>query len=197
MFNNDSRTFVRGDRQADPAGLLVGTLAEAWGTWLHAWQAMAGMGVVGRDQHLRHGSKSFDPFGSGADLAGGLAEPLAAAAKAADISPALAEACLVGAESAMRYWGTLAELWLRYEATVAQSMADRTTGGTAASPMEFRMIADDLRGFLRSVGDAASREARLLQRNLERVGETIAEVADRATPSPHPHEHRRRHEVKP
>jgi len=32
---------------------------------------------------------------------------------------------------------------------------------------------------------------------LERVGETIAEAADQATPSPHPYERRRRHEVKP
>jgi hypothetical protein len=198
MIDNDGRTFVRGEGHADPTGLLVGTLAEAWGTWLQAWEVMAGMGAGGSGQHPRHGPKSLDLFGAGADLAGSEAKSqFSSAAKMADISPALAEACVVGVESAMRYWGALAELGIRYEAALAQSIADRTTGRSAASPMECRVIADDLRAFLRGVGDAASREARLLQRNLERVGETIAEAADQATPSPHPDEHRRRHEVKP
>ncbi len=133
-----------------------------------------------------------------APSSGGVAEPRpAAAAEMADIPPALAEACMVGAASAIRYYGVIAELGLRYEASLARTVADRTTGRSAASPAECRARADELRAFLRGVADAANLEARLLQLNLERVGEKIAEAADQATPSPYPLERRRRHEVKP
>jgi hypothetical protein len=196
MINNDGRTFRRGEGHADPTALL-GSLAESWGTWLQTWQVLAGMGTGSHGDPLGAAPKFFESVAARVDGVGGATEPqFAAVAKMADVSPALAEACMAGAESAMRYWGTLAELGLRYEATLVQTIADRATGRSAASPMECRVIADDLRAFLRGVGDAANREARLLQRNLERVGETIAEVADQATPSSHPHEPRRRHEVK-
>jgi hypothetical protein len=142
-------------------------------------------------------AKSFERVASGAVEPGGAAESRQpTVAQMADVSPALAEACMAGAVSAMRYWRTLAELGLRYEASLVQTVADRTTGRSVESATECRARADELRAFLRGVGDAANLEARLLQLSLERVGETIAEAADRATPSPRPYERHRRHEVK-
>lgn len=184
MTDKHGQPFVRGEAEA--MELLLGSFAGAWGMGLQAWQALAGMGAGRRSDHT--GAALVDPMGAHSGQA--------AIAQMADISPALAEACMVGATSAMRYWGALAELGLRYEASLMQAVADRTTGRSVASPAECRVYADELRAFLRGVGDAASLEARLLQRDLERVGETIAEAADQATPSHH-HEHRRRHEVKP
>jgi hypothetical protein len=201
MINNDGQAFVRGEEHA--MALLVGSLAEAWGTWLQAWQVLAGMGTGSRGAALdpfigskQNMTKSFEAVSARADGVGGVESQLAAAAKMADVSPALAEAWMAGAASAMRYWGTLAELGLQYETSLAQAIAGRTTVGSAASPMECRVIADELRAFLRGLGDAANREARLLQLDLERIGEAIAEAADQATPPSHPHERRRRHEVK-
>ncbi len=208
MVDNDGQAFVRGEGQPDPMALLLGSLADAWGKGLQAWQVLAGMGAGSQGDHpgavlaalmglSQNTAKSIEPVASGAAGPGDAAGPgQAAVAQMADISPALAEACMVGAASAVRYWGTLAELGLRYEASLAQTIADRTTGQSAPSPAECRARADELRAFLRGVGDAANLEARLLQLNLERVGETIAEAADQATPSPHPYERRRRHEVK-
>jgi hypothetical protein len=209
MADNDGQAFVGGAGQADPIAPLLRSVADAWGMGLQAWQVLAGMGassqsghpgavlaaLVGAKQNI---TKSSEPVASRAAGPGGAEEPRqATVAQMADISPTLAEACMVGAASAMRYWGTLAELGLRYEASLAQTVADRATGRSAASPAEIRVRADELRAFLRGVGDAANLEARRLQLNLERVGETIAEAADQATPSPHPYERRRRHEVKP
>jgi hypothetical protein len=67
-----------------------------------------------------------------------------------------------------------------------QAVADGRTGqAAAASPAGSRVLADELRAYLREVGDAAMQEARRLQHELEAVSESIAEVADQATPSPY------------
>ena len=207
MADNGDQAFVGGAGQADPIAPLLRNVVDAWGMGLQAWQVLAGMGASSQSGHpgavlaalagaKQNTTNSSEPVASRAAGPGG-AEEQATVAQMADISPTLAEACMVGAASAMRYWGTLAELGLRYEASLAQTVADRATGRSAASPAEIRVRADELRAFLRGVGDAANLEARRLQLNLERVGETIAEAADQATPSPHPYERRRRHEVKP
>jgi hypothetical protein len=191
MVDSSGQAPLYGEGQADPMAVLRGSLADAWAMGLQAWQVLAGIGAV---------DERDGPAGPAASRAesGGVAEPRpAAATEMADIPPALAEACMVGAASAIRYYGVIAELGLRYEASLARTVADRTTGRSAASPAECRARADELRAFLRGVADAANLEARLLQLNLERVGEKIAEAADQATPSPYPLERRRRHEVKP
>jgi hypothetical protein len=180
MADNDAQALVPGEGQAVPMTPLLRSLTDAWEMGLQAWQAFAGMEARGR---------------AGAAVAPKPDET--AGAQMADISPALAEVCMAGAASAMRYCGAVAGLGLRYEASLAQTVADGTSGRSAASPAECRARADELRGFLRGVADAANLEARLLQLSLERVSEKIAEAADRATPSPHPFERRRRHEVKP
>jgi hypothetical protein len=178
MTDKDGQSFVR--HEADSIEMLLGSFAHAWGMGLQAWQALAGMGA-----------------GSQRDNAGAtFVTPRGPPPQMADISPALGEACMIGAASAMRYWSALAELGFRYEASLVQTVADQTTGRSALSPADSRAYADELRAFLRGVGDVANLEARLLQRDLERVSETIAQAADQATPSHH-HERRRRHEVKP
>jgi hypothetical protein len=126
-----------------------------------------------------------------------------AVAQLADMSPAIAQAGVVAAASTLRYWRTLAELQARYQSSLMQGVADRRTGqAAAASPADSRVLADELRAFLREVGDAAMQEARRLQHELEQVSESIAQVADQATPSPYydpghqERPHRRPHHVK-
>ncbi len=126
-----------------------------------------------------------------------------AVAQLADMSPAIAQAGMVAAASTLRYWRSLAELQARYQSSLMQAVADRGTGQSAtASPADSRVLADELRAYLREVGDAAMLEARRLQYELEQVGESIAQAADQMTPSPHhdpDHQerpHRRPHQVK-
>jgi len=206
MIDSSGQSSSRSAEQPDPTEKLLGSFAEAWGRGLQAWQAVAGMGELGQSDpgavrsalmgRMEAVLKAVDADRrQGASDASGGAEN--SGAKLAGMSPALAEAWMAGAASAIRYWSALAALGVRYETSLVQLVADRATGQSARPPAEQRALADELRAFLRGVGDAASREARLLQQNLERIGETIAEAADRATPSPYPSQHRRRHEVKP
>jgi hypothetical protein len=183
--DNDAHALVRSEGQAVPMAPLLRSFTDAWEMGLQAWQVFAGMEAGGR---------------AGAAVAA-KEDPTkrdeTAGAQMADISPVLAEACMAGVASAMRYCAAVAGLGLRYEASLARTVSEGTTGRGAASPAELRARADELRALLRGVADAANLEARLLQLSLERVSEKIAEAADRATPSPHPFDRRRRHEVKP
>jgi len=108
----------------------------------------------------------------------------------------MAQALAIAAGSTMRYWQALADLHARYQASLMRVVADRATGQSAASPIEYRELADELRAFLREVGDAAALEARRLQLELEQVGEAVARVADQATPPPDGQPYRRQHRVK-
>ena len=191
MDDHDRRFSRPGDGPADPVSSLLGSLTELWGKGLSALQVLAPT-VEGA---------SFDAmFPRGRPGAPADAGPVS---QLADMSPAIAQAGIVAAASTLRYWRTLAELQARYQSSLMQAVADRGTGQAAAvSPADSRVLADELRAFLREVGDAAMQEARRLQHELEQVGESIAQVADQATPSPHydpDHQerpHRRPHHVK-
>jgi hypothetical protein len=209
MIDRNGQSFDRSGGRSDPMTQFFVSVADAWGRGLQAWRLLAGFGTSSQSDRAgttlsamidqtESVAKSFEPFMSFGSGSGNATEASRAAmAQVADILPAVAEAYMVGASSAIRYWSTLADLGVRYEAGLVQAAADRVTGQNVASPAECRVLADELRAFLREIGDAATREARRLQLDLERVGETIAQAADQATPPPHPFLHRRRHEVKP
>ena len=58
--------------------------------------------------------------------------------------------------------------------------------GRQASEEEGRAITENVREYLRELGDIAQQEARILQVELEKVGEGLARAADeRGTPPPH------------
>jgi hypothetical protein len=114
----------------------------------------------------------------------------------AELGPAIAQAYIAGASSSLRYFGTLAELMIRYEANLMRAATDRATGRSAAPTSECRVVADDLRALLREIGDAVNREARRLEQDLGQVSEQIAQATDRATPSPQMDANRRWHEAK-
>lgn len=136
---------------------------------------------------LPGGASSTDPANAGQ----------AALANALELSPAIAQAYVVCAGSTIRYCGTLAELFIRHGANLLKATANRVTGNNPTPVTECRVVADDLRAFLREVGEAAMGEARRLENDLAEIGESVARATDRATPSPHPNQDRRRHEVKP
>ena len=193
MDDHDRRFSRPGDGPSDPLSSLLGALTDLWGKGLSALQAMAPMAEGGAS------------FGAMFPRAGGLGASADAGpvSQLADMSPAIAQAGIVAAASTLRYWRTLAELQARYHSSLMQAVAERgTEQAAAASPADSRLLADELRAFLREVGDAAMQEARRLQHELEQVSESIAQVADQATPSPHydpdhpERPHRRPHHVK-
>ena len=94
----------------------------------------------------------------------------------------------------------LAELHARYQGGLMRAVASRASGQAAVPASECRELADELRAWLREIGDAATREARRLQAELDAIGEEIAEAADAATPAPTAtgtDPRPRRHRVKP
>lgn len=198
---------------ADPISTILGALSDLWSKGLSTWQTMAGGGFA---EGGRHGDQADTPYaamiGPVAEMAGSMAAMFphamgteavaeagqAAASQFADLSPAMAQAYMVAAASTLRYWRALAELQLRHQSSLMQAVADRATGQATVSPQGCRVLADELRAFLREISDAAAQEARRLQRELEEVGEAIARATDEATPPPHPPppQTRRRHRVK-
>jgi hypothetical protein len=195
MDDHDRRFTRPGDGPSDPMSSLLGALTDLLGRGMNAWR------VLGPQAE---GAASLGAMFPQAGRPGASADAgPAAVAQIADMSPAIAQAGVVAAASTLRYWRTLAELQARYQASLMQTVADRRTGqAAAASPADSRVLADELRAFLREVGDAAMQEARRLQHELEQVSESIAQVADQATPSPHygpdhkERPHRRPHYVK-
>jgi hypothetical protein len=191
-MDDHDRRFARPGDGPDPMSSFLGALTDLWGRGLSALRAL---------DPKAEGASSFGAMFPRAGLGASADAGPAAVSQVADMSPAMAQACMVAAASTMRYWRALAELHARYQSSLMQAVADRAaTGQAAASPADCRVLADELRSFLREIGDAAMQEARRLQHELEQVSESIAQVADQVTPSPHyPHQerpHRRPHHVK-
>lgn len=190
----------------DPFSQFIKNAVGAWtqgvGAFLEmaggAMSAQGGVAISDIAGQIRHAMRPFTDMVPGgveiceAGKAGG--ETLA---RMFDLSPALAHAYIACASSTGRYWGALAELFIRYETSLLKAAADRAATQGTDSVSESRVLADDLRALLREIGDAAAREAQRLQHDLAKVGEEIAQATDRATPSPHPGHTQRRHEVKP
>lgn len=127
-------------------------------------------------------------------LARAAAETARHSSTAAGVVPGLGKAWLLTVRSSLRYGGALADLSLRHQASLMRATAEARSAPS-------RGLTDDLRAFLREVGDAASLEARRLQRELEEVGEGMARSTASATTAPDTatpaSQDKRRHEVKP
>jgi len=91
----------------------------------------------------------------------------------------MARAAAVAAASTLRYGQALAIVAVRHQAALAQAMGGPPTPGGDVSP---RVLADELRGCFREVGEAACEEARRLALELDAVSEELARVAEAAGP---------------
>ncbi|MBW4550633.1 MAG: hypothetical protein KME35_05915 [Aphanocapsa sp. GSE-SYN-MK-11-07L] len=179
MVDRNGQTFDRGGGHADPFSNFLGSMFGA---------------VISQMENI---AKSFElllPWNI--DACSTPKTDSVEVAQLTDMSPVLAQACMATAISSLRYWSALAELVVQYEASLVKAASEHTTGQSAVSPAECRVLADELRAFLRGIGDAATREARRLQYELEQISEAIAQTTDQATLSPYPYEQQRRHEMK-
>jgi hypothetical protein len=194
--------------QDDSVASFVGAMREAWDIAAAAWQAMAG--------GIGYGGPAANPFARMLGPLAGMATTFSdsyprpiqprhvadaaqgAASQVADMTPAVAQAWMVSTASTWRYWRALADIHARHQGSLTQAVIDRVTNQAAASPAECRVLADELRTYLREIGDAASLEARRLQAALEQVGEATARATDQASPPAHRPglEYRRQHRAK-
>lgn len=160
------------DRPGAPGEAQSDILASWFSDWADAWRVREGVGAPG--------TREF-----------------AASARDA-VFCAPAQAWWIGATAWLRYSSAVAEALARYEAGLAGLTPNPVHEGLATSPSDTRVLVDETRTLLRRVGDAASREARRAQYELEKVGEAIAGAAaagERGSFADNPHV--RRHEVKP
>ena len=91
-----------------------------------------------------------------------------------DLSSVLVQTWLICAMSTLRYWRDLTEVYARHQPMLIRSVARRPPPQPSIPKSEDRVLADELRACLREIGDVAVREARRLQRELERIGEGVA-----------------------
>jgi hypothetical protein len=170
-MSDPNRPFAAsGPVQADAVASFLGAMREAW----------------------KQGAVACQAFASGMQP-GDAAE----AAQLGDMAPALAEAWIVATASAFRYWFSLADVHAKHQASLLRTLTDQAAQ-TAAPAEKGRILVDDLRAYLREFGDVASFEARRLQAELERVGESVAQAGSRADPQEDQGDDkpRRRHRVK-
>ena len=212
MSGQDNRFAHPEAGPSNSVNSFLASLLDLYGTGLSTLQMIVGGGGAGGRRGDQSGSLFGAVLGPMTEMAASFGAMLprppggrgahadagqAAVSQVADMSPAMAQACMLAIGSTMRYLRALAELHARYQASLMQAVADRATGQAAASPAECRVLADELRAFLREVGDVATLEARRLQSELEQVGESIAHAADHATSPQHQQRpHRRPHQVK-
>jgi hypothetical protein len=181
--------------QDDAVASFVGAMREAWDVGTAAWQAMAG--------GVGYGGRAANPFARILGPLAGMATTFSdlyprpiqprdvadaaqgTASQVADMTPAVAQAWMVATGSTLRYWRALADIHARHQGSLMQAVVDRVANRAVASPAECRVLADELRAFLREIGDAASLEARRLQAELELVGESIARATDQASQQTH------------
>ena len=101
---------------------------------------------------------------------------------AADLSPILSRILLVAAGSSLRYWRDLATLCGKHQGSLLQAVNAHAMR-QGLTEQERRLAADELRAFLRELGDTASLEAQRLRMELGSLGESVAELAARDTPA--------------
>jgi hypothetical protein len=101
-----------------------------------------------------------------------------------DHSSAMAGALMVAMTSTLRYWRDLAGIYSKHQTTLMRATAGRMMTSSILSEGDSRLLVDELRAFLREVGQVAVQEGRRLENELEQISETLArrmEQPDQAT----------------
>jgi hypothetical protein len=187
----------------NPLGMLVNAICNVWlsaASTLHAMAAQTGgMPEIGRSgaptgdliaaflSAMTRASAAMSDVmsqataGSPSLVAGVPTERTLA--QDADFAPLVARAVVVAAGSTLNYWRGLAEVYSKHQATMLPWWTKHALSQSPISEAERRLVAEELRGFLREVGDVALREARRLQGELEQIGENVASATDPANSS--------------
>ena len=115
-----------------------------------------------------------------------------ATGKAADLASLVAQTYLVAMVSGLRYWRRVAETYRTHEPAIVRSLMARAAV-PSTSEGERRALIDEIRAYLREVGDVSVQEARIVQTDLDKLAAEVAKVASNCDESTH----RRRWKTKP
>jgi hypothetical protein len=152
----------------DPIGALAAALRDSWALGMSVVEKVLGQGAEGG---------GLDGFGASTGDAG----------KPAEIVSAIAQSYLIAAGSGLRYLSRVAQTCAAHQTDILSAVVGSGVG-RRASEEDSRAITENIREYLRELGDIAQQEARILQVELEKVGEGLARAADEGgTPSPQRH----------
>ena len=145
------------------------------------------------DPILRAASAFRELTETGVSAIGGEAASPDGAPNAAGVASLVTQAYLAAAVSGFRYWRRVAQTYGAHQSSILQSLL---AGGAGAgvSDDERRALIEEIRAYLREVGDVSLQEARILQSELEKLS---AEVAGAGGAAAEPSKHRRRWRAKP
>jgi hypothetical protein len=118
--------------------------------------------------------------------------PGGATGKAADLASLVAQTYLIAVVSGLRYWRRVAETYRTHESAIARSLMARAAV-PSMSDGERRALIDEIRAYLREVGDVSFQEARIVQTDLDKLAAEVARVVSNGDESAH----RRRWKTKP
>jgi hypothetical protein len=99
--------------------------------------------------------------------------------KQAHMATLVAKSFLIAATSGMRYLSGVAQLVGTHQTNILSSLAS-VSANKQLSEDERRAMAENMRAYLREIGDLAQQEARLLQTELGQVGEELARATREA-----------------
>jgi hypothetical protein len=114
-------------------------------------------------------------------------------AKAGDLPSLVAQAYLAATVSGARYWRRVAQTYRTHQSGILQSLLARIADSSMSDNERCALI-DEIRAYLREIGDVSLQEARIFQSELEKLS---AQVAEAGGASAEPSEHRRRWRAKP
>jgi hypothetical protein len=142
------------------------------------------------DQMLRAATAFRDLTEAGA--VPGLGRP-ASSGTPGDVASLAAQACLIAGMGGLRYWRKLAQTYGAHQAAILQSLST-SVNAPGPSEEERRVLTDELRAYLREIGDVSVQEARAFQSELEKLAAEVATAAGNSDASP---DYRRRWKAKP
>jgi hypothetical protein len=151
----------------DPFGALAATLRDTWALGISAVESVLAQGTEG--------------IASGAVRSSG-----GNGGKQAEMVSLVAQSYVIAASSGLRYLSRVAQTYGAHQAAVLSSLLG-SGAGRHFSDAERRNLTENIRAYLREMGDIAQQEARILQVELEKVGEGLARAADESATTP-PHQ---------
>lgn len=173
-FQGGARNPESSGAPGDPFGAIAEALRDSWALGMSAVESVLAQGA---------GAASGDPPGTSFGGAG----------KQAEMVSLIAQSYLIVASSGLRYLSRVAQTYGAHQTGIMSSFV-RAGAGKQFSEDDRRALTENIRAYLREMGDVAQQEARILQVELEKVGEGLARAADEGAGTP---THQRHWKAKP
>jgi hypothetical protein len=166
----------------DMLALFVNGMCAAYKIGLEVLGPINDVGNANREVAMPPGGLMPDHTHSGSDGDRMTANPRAATTQLVDVAPYLAEAAVIATANSLRYRQGLAQLAARQQWAFMQAGWGRMTGQAPSTPETCNVLVDEVRAYMREVGEISLLEARRLERDLALVSEKLARAIDPPDP---------------